>query len=110
MENRPDALISSPTHAIGKGRKPRPRRRQTGNVSNATELRAKIAAFGLTHAAFARMIGVTPSASARWLDGTRTVPAYVSLIFDILTELGPAARTAIIERYAHPKVRPAQSP
>lgn len=44
------------------------------------------------------MIGVTPSALARWFDGTRSIPAYVGLIFDLLAEFGPASRAAIIAR------------
>jgi transcriptional regulator with XRE-family HTH domain len=47
------------------------------------ELRRAIGALGMTQAALARVLGVTPSAVYRWLSGGVPVPRYVEAYLDM---------------------------
>jgi transcriptional regulator with XRE-family HTH domain len=58
------------------------------------ELRRAIGALGMTQAAFADKMGVTPSAVYRWLSGQLPVPVYVESYLEA-RRFGEALRASL---------------
>ena len=73
-------------------------------------LRSRLAALGLTQAAFARLAGVRPRQGGRWLAGDARTPRWAILLLDLLQLPGAVDRAASAAPGAAPAIAPAPVP